>query len=60
MVFFLYEKLKPYAEKLNCMQELNHIISMVDNASGSERQLELYEEFGGDLKSVVEALAVPR
>lgn len=60
MVFFLYEKLKPYAEKLGCMQELNHIITMVDNASGSERQLELFEKHSGDLKSVVRELAVPR
>jgi carboxylate-amine ligase len=60
MVFFLYEKLKPYAEKLQCMQELNHIISMLDNPSGAERQLELYEEHQHDLAAVVAALAVPR
>ena len=60
MVFFLYEKLKPYAEKLDCMQELNHIITMVDHDSGSERQLALYEEYDHDLRKVVETLAVPR
>lgn len=60
MIFFLYEKLKPYAEKLNCMQELNHIITMVDNASGSERQIELFHKHSGDLKSVVRELAVPK
>lgn len=60
MVFFLYEKLKPYAEKLKCMQELNHIITMVDHSSGAERQLELYEKHNHNLKSVVEAMAVPR
>ncbi|NDV63121.1 YbdK family carboxylate-amine ligase [Puniceicoccales bacterium CK1056] len=60
MIFFLYEKLKPYAEKLNCMQELNHIITMVDNASGAERQMELFEKHSGDLRAVVEELAVPR
>lgn len=54
MVFFLYEKLKPYAEKLNCMQELNHIITMVEHPSGAERQLALFEEFDGDLAKVVE------
>jgi carboxylate-amine ligase len=59
MVFFLYEKLKPYAERLECMQELNHIITMVDHPSGSERQLQLFEENGQDLAKVVEALAVP-
>jgi carboxylate-amine ligase len=59
MVFFLYEKLKPYAEKLNCMQELNHIITMVDRPSGAEAQLELYKRNKKDLRSVVEALAVP-
>lgn len=59
MVFFLYEKLKPYAEKLGCMQELNHVITMIDHPSGAERQLQLFEESGGDLKAVVAALAVP-
>jgi carboxylate-amine ligase len=56
MVFFLYEKLKPYAEKLQCMQELNHIITMVDHPSGAEAQLNLYERKGKDLKAVVETL----
>ena len=59
MVFFLYEKLKPYAERLNCMLELNHIIAMVDNPSGAERQLQLFDEYGQDLRKVVSALAVP-
>jgi len=59
MVFFLYEKLKPYAERLNCMQELNHIISMVDNPSGAEQQLDLYRRHNKDLKAVVRDLAVP-
>ena len=59
MVFFLYEKLKPYAERLDCLQELNHIITMVDNPSGAERQLQLYDENGQDLQKVVSALAVP-
>jgi carboxylate-amine ligase len=58
MVFFLYEKLKPYAEKLGCMQELNHIITMVDHPSGAEVQLELYERNGNDPHAVVEALKV--
>jgi glutamate---cysteine ligase / carboxylate-amine ligase len=60
MVFFLYEKLKPYAEKLGCMQELNHIITMLDQPSGAERQLQLYEEHDHDLAAIVAALAVPR
>ncbi|MGC9451003.1 MAG: carboxylate-amine ligase [Oceanipulchritudo sp.] len=59
MVFFIYEKLKPYAERLGCMQELNHTITMLDNPSGAERQLQLYEEHDHDLRKVVEALAVP-
>jgi len=59
MVFFLYEKLKPYAEKLHCMQELNHIITMMDRPSGAERQLDLFEANGGDLAAVVRELAVP-
>lgn len=59
MVFFLYDKLKPYAERLNCMQELNHVISMVDNPSGSEQQLDLYRRHNKDLKAVVRDLAVP-
>lgn len=59
MVFFLYDKLEPYAERLNCMQELNHVISMVDNPSGSEQQLDLYRRHNKDLKAVVRDLAVP-
>jgi carboxylate-amine ligase len=60
MVFFLYEKLKPYAERLHCTQALNHVISMVNAPSGAERQLALYEEFGYDLASVVRELTVFR
>ena len=59
MVFFLYEKLKPYAENLGCMQELNHIITMVDHQSGAEVQLDVFEKNGRDFKSVVDQLAVP-
>jgi carboxylate-amine ligase len=59
MVFFLYEKLKPYAERLHCMQELNHVITMVEHPSGAERQLELYNQFDGDLARVVEHLVTP-
>jgi carboxylate-amine ligase len=59
MVFFLYEKLKPYAENLGCMQELNHIITMVDHRSGAEVQLDVFEKNGRDFKSVVDRLAVP-
>lgn len=59
MVFFLYEKLKPYAENLGCMQELNHIITMVDHQSGAEVQLEVFEKSGRDFKSLVDQLAVP-
>ncbi|MEX0321278.1 MAG: YbdK family carboxylate-amine ligase [Puniceicoccaceae bacterium] len=60
MVFFLYEKLKPYADDLGCMQELNHIITMVDNPSGAEKQISLYDSNGHDLRGVVESLAVPK
>lgn len=60
MVFFLYEKLKPYAERLQCTQALNHVISMVNAPSGAERQLALYEEFGYDLAAVVRELTVSR
>ena len=56
MVFFLYEKLKPYAEKLHCMQELNHIITMVDHRSGAEVQLDLYEQHDHDLRKVVQSM----
>jgi carboxylate-amine ligase len=59
MVFFLYEKLKPYAERLDCMQELNHIITMLDHPSGAERQMELYRKHDRDLTAVVRELAVP-
>ncbi|NBD37773.1 MAG: YbdK family carboxylate-amine ligase [Verrucomicrobia bacterium] len=60
MVFFLYEKLKPYAERLHCTQALNHVISMVNAPSGAERQLALYEESGYDLAAVVRELTVFR
>jgi carboxylate-amine ligase len=59
MVFFLYEKLKPYAEQLACMQELNHIVTMINRPSGAEKQLALYESMGGDFRRVVESMAVP-
>jgi carboxylate-amine ligase len=59
MVFFLYEKLKPYAERLHCMQELNHVITMVEHPSGAERQLELFDQYDGDLAKVVEQLVAP-
>ncbi len=58
MIFFLYDKLKPYAEQLHCMQELNHIITMVDHESGAEEQLRLYEEHGHDVHAVAKALSV--
>ena len=59
MVFFLYEKLKPYAEKLQCMQELNHIITMCDRPSGAEHQIRLYEAYNGDFTKMIKVLAVP-
>jgi len=58
MVFFLYEKLKPFAERLDCMQELNHVISMIDHQSGAQRQLELYEKHNYDLRKVVRELTI--
>jgi len=57
MVFFLYEKLKPYAERLGCVTELNHLIAMLDRPSGAEQQMELYREHG-NLEAVVRELAV--
>lgn len=60
MVFFLFEKLKPYAEHLNCAQSLNHVISMLEAPSGAERQLSLYGEFDHDLAAVVREMAVPQ
>ena len=60
MVFFLYEKLKPYAEKLECMQELNHIITMCDRPSGAEQQIRQYEAYGKDFQKMIQSLAVPR
>lgn len=57
MIFFLYEKLKPYAERLGCVTELNHLITMLDRPSGAEQQMELYREHG-NLEAVVRELAV--
>jgi len=59
IVFFLYEKLKPYAERLQCMQELNHIITMCDRPSGAEEQIRLYEAYNGDFEKMIKSLAVP-
>ncbi|MGA1204579.1 MAG: carboxylate-amine ligase [Opitutales bacterium] len=59
MIFFLHDKLKPYAEKLGCVPELNHIITMADHKSGAERQLEIYYNTEEDLRAVVEQLSVP-
>lgn len=59
MIFFLFDKLKPYADKLGCMQELNHIITMVDHPSGAEEQLRIYAENHHDPHAVAKALAVP-
>lgn len=55
-VYGLYERLKPYAERLGCVQEFNHLITMVERPSGAEHQLALYDKFDGDLNRLVQAL----
>lgn len=55
-VFLLHDKLKPFAERLHCLHELNHIIAMVDHPSGAEEQLLLGDDFAGDLPEVVKSL----
>lgn len=55
-VYSLFERLKPYAEKLQCVQEFNHLITMIEHPSGAEQQLALFDEYDGDLKRVVLAL----
>lgn len=53
MVFFLYEKLKPYAERLNCVSELQSVLGMLERPSGAEKQLALYEATGGDFPEMI-------
>ncbi len=55
LVFHLYEKLKPYAERLGCTKELGRVLGMLERASGAEKQLALYDATG-DLKEVVRRL----
>jgi carboxylate-amine ligase len=55
-VYSLFERLKPYAEKLQCVQEFNHLITMIEHPSGAEQQLALFDQFDGDLSKVVLAM----
>jgi len=55
-VYFLYEKLLPYAKTLGCEKELGQLLSLTERPTGSEKQLSLYEATGGDLVEVVRRL----
>ncbi len=55
LVFHLYEKLKPYAERLGCTRELGRLLGMLERSSGAEKQLALYDATG-DLAEVVRRL----
>lgn len=55
LVFHLYEKLKPFAERLGCTQEMGRVLGMLQCASGAEKQLALFDATG-DLTEVVRRL----
>lgn len=43
----LLAKLSPIARELECETELAHVASLASHGTSAERQLELYEQFGG-------------
>jgi glutamate---cysteine ligase / carboxylate-amine ligase len=51
----LVGRLRPIAERLDCVGHLDHLLDMASGPSGSERQLALYEQTG-DLAEVVRRL----
>ena len=56
MVFFLFEKLHPYAERLGCTDELSHLLTMLERPSGAEKQIALHTATEGDMREVVRRL----
>ena len=44
-------------DDLDSRDEINHVRSILDNGTGADRQLRVYEESGHDLKKVVAYMA---
>lgn len=49
----LLEKLEPLARELDCADELAHVETMMNGATGYQRQRRVAQENGGDLRAVV-------
>ncbi|WP_439694398.1 glutamate--cysteine ligase [Curtobacterium sp. SP.BCo] len=52
----LVQRLDPVAERLGCQQELHHLDTMIANGASYQRQLQVAQENGGDLRAVVRHL----
>ncbi len=48
----LVERLKPHAQELNCENELEGVLDIVEGGTGSQRQREVYERSGDFLEVV--------
>lgn len=52
----LVQRLDPIAERLGCQDELHHLDTMIERGASYQRQLQVAQENGGDLREVVRHL----
>ena len=52
----LVERLRPYAQRLDCEEELEFALQIANRGASYERQRRVCQQAGGDLKAVVAAL----
>ncbi|MCT9621010.1 carboxylate-amine ligase [Curtobacterium sp. 320] len=52
----LVQRLDPVADRLGCQQELHHLDTMIADGASYQRQLQVAQENGGDLRAVVRHL----
>jgi carboxylate-amine ligase len=52
----LVQRLDPIAERLGCLDELHHLDTMIERGASYQRQLQVAQENGGDLRAVVRHL----
>ncbi|WP_217642262.1 glutamate--cysteine ligase [Curtobacterium sp. MCBA15_008] len=52
----LVRRLDPIAERLGCQDELHHLDTMIERGASYQRQLQVAQENGGDLRAVVRHL----
>lgn len=52
----LVEHCRPYAERLTCLPQLEHINDILDQGTGAARQLRAFDESGGDARAVTRFL----